>query len=361
MSPVTGLAGRNLVKEFPGGVRALDGVSFDAPSGEILTLLGPSGCGKTTLLRSIAGLETPTSGSLELDGADLLSVPPGKRDVGFVFQNYALYPHLTVAGNMSLALEARGLERAERERRIRETAALLGIEGLLDRKPGQLSGGQQQRVALGRALARRPRLFLLDEPLSNLDALLRDAMRGELRSLLRRVGATAVYVTHDQAEAMGLSDRIAVMRGGRILQHGTPRDVYREPADLFTATFVGSPSMTLWRVRRAEGGCRAEDVRLDVSPPAGAPDEVWAGIRPEDVEIATEPGSGRFEATIESAELLGARSLLTLRSGGSTMRALATPDAWSGRVWVRFPAPSIHWFDPATERRIPSAGAKGAA
>ena len=201
----------------------------------------------------------------------------------------------------------------------------------------------------------------MDEPLSNLDAQLRNDMRREIRALQQKLGMTMVYVTHDQAEAMSLSDRLAVMRGGRILQHGTPRDVYREPADLFTATFVGSPSMTLWKVHRAEGGCRAGDVRLDATPPAGAPEELWAGIRPEDVEIATEPAPGRFEATIESAELLGARSLLTLRSGGAALRALATPDAWSGRVWVRFPASSIHWFDPASGRRLPLASPKEAA
>jgi multiple sugar transport system ATP-binding protein len=349
---MNGLKGRDLVKEFPGGVRALDGVSFEAPAGEILTLLGPSGCGKTTLLRVIAGLETPTSGSLDLDGLDLLGLPPGKRDVGFVFQNYALYPHLTVAGNLGLALEVRGHPRAERQRRIAETAALLGLESLLDRKPGQLSGGQQQRVALGRALARKPKLYLLDEPLSNLDAVLRDSMRSELRIILRRVGATAVYVTHDQAEAIGLSDRIAVMRGGRVLQHGAPREIYRQPADVFTATFVGSPGMTLWRVTRDGDGCRTADRRLALPPPAGAGDEVLAGIRPEDVDLAAESGPDRFEASVETAELLGARTLLTLRCGGSVVRALVPSDAWSGRVWVRFPADRVHWFDPTSERRL---------
>jgi ABC-type sugar transport system ATPase subunit len=353
---VNDLRGRRLVKEFPGGVRALDGVSFDAPGGKILTLLGPSGCGKTTLLRAIAGLETPDSGSLELDGADLLGVPAGKRDVGFVFQNYALYPHLTVAGNLGLALEVRGMPRAEREQRIRETASLLGLDALLDRKPGQLSGGQQQRVALGRALVRRPRLYLLDEPLSNLDAVLRDSMRFELKTLLRRLDTTAIYVTHDQAEAMSLSDHIAVMRGGRILQYGTARDVYRRPAEVFVATFVGSPAMTLWRVTRDGAGCRCGDVRLPLAPPAApaSPSDTWfVGIRPEDVELSSSPHPDGVEATVEGAELMGTKTLLTLRSGEAVIRALSVPDVWSGRLWMRWPAERVHWFDPVTERRIP--------
>jgi ABC-type sugar transport system ATPase subunit len=350
------LQGRDLVKVFDGGTRALDGVSFTAAGGKILTLLGPSGCGKTTLLRVIAGLEAPTSGALDLDGGDLLAVPAGRRNVGFVFQNYALYPHLTVAGNMGLALEARGMPRPERASRIAETAALLGLADLLDRKPGQLSGGQQQRVALGRALVRRPRLYLLDEPLSNLDAVLREAMRFELKTILRRVDATAVYVTHDQAEAMSLSDHVAVMRRGRILQFGAPAEVYRRPAEVFVATFVGSPAMTLWRATRAGDGCVAEGVRLEARPPDGAPETLLAGIRPEDVELSVAPVPGAFEATVELAELMGARTLLTLRSGEARVRALAIPDSWSERMWVRWPDERIHWFDPRTERRLGAPG-----
>jgi len=349
------LRGRELVKEFPGGVRALDGVSFEAPGRKILTLLGPSGCGKTTLLRVIAGLESPTSGSLDLDGLDLLGVPAGRRDVGFVFQNYALYPHLTVAGNLGLALEVRGMARGERERKIRETASILGLEALLARKPGQLSGGQQQRVALGRALVRQPRLYLLDEPLSNLDAVLRESMRFELKTLLRRVDATAIYVTHDQAEAMSLSDHLAVMRGGRILQYGTPSDVYRRPEQVFVATFVGSPGMTLWRVTRDGDGCRSGAARLPLAPPSTPAEDFLAGIRPEDVEVFASAAPGSFQATVEGAELMGARTLFTLRSGDALTRVLAAPDACAGRVWVRWPPGRVHWFDPATERRIDGA------
>src|SRR5437762_4267738 len=248
----------DLTKEFPDGSRALDRVSFVARAGRVLTLLGPSGCGKSTLLRIVAGLEHPSSGSCRLDGEPLDVVPPGRRGVGFVFQNYALYPHLTVEGNLSLALETRGVAREEVRARVREIAGLLGIHDLLARRPAQLSGGQQQRVALGRALVRKPRLYLLDEPLSNLDALLRESMRAELKDLFARLGATVIYVTHDQTEAMSLSDDLIVMRAGRILQNGTPLEVYRRPADSFVATFVGSPRMTLWRGRRnaTELACR---------------------------------------------------------------------------------------------------------
>ena len=257
----TTLHARDLVKVFDDGTRALDGVSLQASAGEVLTLLGPSGCGKSTLLRIVAGLEQPSSGQLEYDGASLLDVPAGERRVGFVFQNYALYPHLSVAGNLGLAMEVRKVPREERERRVRETAELLGLSRLLDRRPAQLSGGQQQRVALGRALVREPKLYLLDEPLSNLDALLRESMRAELKTLFARVNAIVMYVTHDQAEAMSLSDRVAVMRDGRILQVAAPLELYRRPADLFVATFVGSPRMTVWRGstgrRRARCGGRA--------------------------------------------------------------------------------------------------------
>jgi len=222
------LEARGLTKVFPNGAKALDDVSFDVAPGRVLTLLGPSGCGKSTILRIVAGLEEATSGSVSLDGEPLDGVPPGARDVGFVFQNYALYPHLSVARNFSLALEARRLPRDEIASRVVETARLLGLEKLLDRRPGQLSGGQQQRVALGRALARRPRVYLMDEPLSNLDALLREEMRRELKALFDRVGKTVLYVTHDQSEAMSLSDEVIVLVAGRVRQAALPLDLYAQ-------------------------------------------------------------------------------------------------------------------------------------
>src|SRR5262249_44346801 len=260
------LHGHDVTKIFPDGTRALDGVSFVARPGRVLALLGPSGCGKSTLLRIVAGLERPTTGRLVLDGEPLDEVPAGERGVGMVFQNYALYPHLTVEGNLSLALEARGMGRAEVQTRVREAAELLGIVEVLRRRPGQLSGGQQQRVALGRALVRRPRLYLLDEPLSNLDALLRESTRAELKTLFGRVDATVMYVTHDQTEAMSLSDDLIVMRSGRILQCGSPLEVYRRPAHVFVATFVGSPGMTVWRGRRDGRDLVCNGVRVPMPP-----------------------------------------------------------------------------------------------
>jgi sn-glycerol 3-phosphate transport system ATP-binding protein len=346
------LRGREIVKVFPDGTRAVDGVSFEAHGARVLTLLGPSGCGKSTLLRIVAGLEQATSGSLELDGQPFDHVPAGERRVGFVFQNYALYPHLSVQGNLSLALEARHVPREERRQRIRETAEMLGIQDLLHRRPAQLSGGQQQRVALGRALVRKPRLYLLDEPLSNLDALLRESMRAELKTLFERVRATVIYVTHDQTEAMSLSDDLAVMRAGRILQCGPPLELYRRPADLFVATFVGSPRMTVWRGRR-EGavlGCRGVALPVPAGMPGGV--ELCVGIRPEDVEVSDSPLDGGWPARRAVVEAMGSRVLMTLEVGGETVRVLAEPREWSPSLWVRWPAGRLHWFDADSGRRL---------
>ena len=353
------LRGEALTKVFDDGTRALDGVHFTARPGRVLTLLGPSGCGKSTLLRIVAGLERATAGALELGGERLDDVPAGRRGVGFVFQNYALYPHLTVEGNLSLALETQRVPREEIRARVRETAGLLGIQELLGRRPGQLSGGQQQRVALGRALVRRPRLYLLDEPLSNLDAVLRENMRAELKTLFARLGATVIYVTHDQTEAMSLSDDLAVMRSGRILQCGPPLEVYRRPADAFVATFVGSPRMTVWRGRRegAELACRGVRVPL----PPGLPDggELSVGVRPEDVEVSTRPLDGGWRAQVVLTEPLGARVLLTLRAGEEEARALVEPVDWPASVWMRWPAERCHWFDAASGLRLDAAAGAG--
>ncbi|MGE5175230.1 MAG: ABC transporter ATP-binding protein [Hyphomicrobiales bacterium] len=358
------LVGRDLTKIFPGGARALDGVSFTARDGKVLTLLGPSGCGKSTLLRVVAGLERATSGTLALDGRPLDPVAPAARDVGFVFQNYALYPHLTVRANLGLALEVRRVPRAERDARVRETARLLGIEDLLGRRPAQLSGGQQQRVALGRALVRRPRLLLMDEPLSNLDAQLRETMRGELKTLFRGMGATVIYVTHDQAEAMSLSDEILVLRAGRVLQAAAPAALYARPGDRFTAAFVGSPRMTIWSGRRDADSIRVGTVAVPLPP--GLPNgDVEAGIRPEDVTVATAPLEGGWQGEVVVVEPTGAQTLLTIRAGAAEARALvagagpiaaaATPGA---RVWMRWPPERIHWFDARSGQRLepPRAG-----
>ena len=236
---------RGLKKTYHGNVRAVDGVDIDTREGEYLALLGPSGCGKTTLLRTIAGLEQPTEGEVLIGGNVVNGLPPRARQVAMVFQSYALYPHKTVMQNIAFPLKAEKMPKEDREGRARWAAELLGIEGFLDRKPRQLSGGERQRVALARALVREPSVFLLDEPLSNLDAKLRASARDELKQFQERVGTTTIYVTHDQAEAMGLGERIAVMYEGRVRQIGPPREVYEDPADTFVATFLGSPPMNL--------------------------------------------------------------------------------------------------------------------
>ena len=351
------LRGERISKVFADGTRALHEVSFVAQPGQVLTLLGPSGCGKSTLLRIVAGLERASSGALTLDGSRFDQLAPGEREVGFVFQNYALYPHLTVARNLGLALAVRGTDPAELERRVRETAELLGIAELLGRRPAELSGGQQQRVALGRALARQPRLYLLDEPLSNLDALLRESMRSELKALFGRVGATVIYVTHDQTEAMSLSDQVAVMRAGRIRQCAAPLELYHRPAELFVATFVGSPTMNLLRGRRdglrflVEHQAGAEQsLELPEGLPGGP--RLCAGIRPEDIEVADRELENGWSAERTQAELLGPTTLLSLRAGALEFRALAAPRDWPARLWARWPPDKIHWFDAETEVRL---------
>jgi ABC-type sugar transport system ATPase subunit len=337
---------------FAGGTRALDGVSFMARPGRVLALLGPSGCGKSTLLRIVAGLEAPTEGRLTLDGRPLDDVPPGARDVGFVFQNYALYPHLSVTRNLSLGLESRGLPRREIDERIRETAQMLGLQELLGRRPGQLSGGQQQRVALGRALVRRPRLYLMDEPLSNLDALLREAMRAELKGLFRRLGATVLYVTHDQAEAMSLADEILLLREGRAIQCAPPLEIYERPADLFAATFVGSPRLTVWRGRAESGFFVGRGARTPLPRQLPSVQTLDLGVRPEHVAVSEEPLPGAWHARLEVTEPLGDRTLLTLRVGDETLRALAPHRAWPDALFALVDPARFLWFDGDTGRRL---------
>ncbi len=250
---------RNLTKVYPGGDRpAVDAVSLGTAQGEYLVLLGPSGCGKTTLLRTIAGLEQPTSGEVLIDGAVVNGLPPRLRQIAMVFQSYALYPHKSVLANIMFPLKAEGVPRAERADRARRAAELLGLGELVDRKPRQLSGGERQRVALARAMVRDPGVFLLDEPLSNLDAKLRASAREELKQFQERVGTTTIYVTHDQSEAMGLGDRIAVLNKGTVRQVGPPAEVYDHPADTFVATFIGSPPMNLIRHDKILVGFRPE-------------------------------------------------------------------------------------------------------
>ena len=298
-------------KEFPGNPAtvALEGLDLTIADGELLIMVGPSGCGKTTALRCVAGLEQPTSGRIVIGDREVHDLPSRKRDVAMVFQNYALYPHLTVYGNLAFGLKEHRVPKVETDRRVREMAEMLGIEPLLDRRPAQLSGGQSQRVAMGRALVREPQVFLLDEPLSNLDAKLRGQMRGEILELQRRLGVTSLYVTHDQSEAMTLGDRIAVLNGGVLLQLGTPEEVFRTPRNVFVAAFMGTPSMNLLRGDAEDGVVTAGDLRLRL---AGAPDgPVIVGFRPEAMLPAREAaGLPQVEMVVDVVEELGNETLV---------------------------------------------------
>ena len=279
-----------VTKVFPGGVAAVDDVSLLIEDGEFIALVGPSGCGKSTLLRAIAGLEEITSGRIAIGGRDVTDLAPRHRDVAMVFQSYALYPHMSVRENLGYGLKVRRTAKAEVKRRVDEVAALLGLSELLERRPAQLSGGQRQRVAMGRAIAREPAAFLMDEPLSNLDAKLRVGMRASLAQLHQRLGVTTVYVTHDQVEAMTLGQRVAVLRDGKILQVDAPQRLYQEPQDLFVAGFIGSPAMNLFEAELEADEVRFGPFRLPLDParrPApGAPSLVVLGIRPESFEDA---------------------------------------------------------------------------
>jgi len=269
-------------------VEVLKKIDIAVAPGEFLILVGPSGCGKSTLLNIIAGLEDPTEGAVRIGGTDVIGVPPSRRDIAMVFQSYALYPTMSVADNIGFALEMRKVPKAERDRRIGEVAAMLQIEHLLDRRPSQLSGGQRQRVAMGRALARKPQLFLFDEPLSNLDAKLRVEMRAEIKRLHQVSGITSVYVTHDQIEAMTLGNRIAVMKGGVLQQLGTPEEIYNRPANTYVATFIGSPTMNLVEGRASERGFAIKGAELDLSAPPQAGEGLLLGLRPEHIVFSAD-------------------------------------------------------------------------
>jgi multiple sugar transport system ATP-binding protein len=353
-------------KVYAGGVKAVDEVSLTIRDGELVVLLGPSGCGKSTTLRMIAGLETITSGTLWIGERAMNDVDPKDRELAFVFQSYALFPHMTVAGNLGFGMGIRGVPRAEAERRLRDTAELLGLTPLLDRKPGQLSGGQRQRVALGRALLRDPVAFLLDEPLSNLDAKLRAGMRTELIKLHRRVGRTIVHVTHDQVEAMTMAERICIMKDGRIVQAGPPMEVYRNPADTFVAGFLATPPMNLLDARIETHGpgpmVVAHGVRVPLSVPlAGGP--VILGLRPEEVALRPdERATVAFETIALAVEALGPEVILVGSLGDSDGPEVSwrMPRDFTAEVGqpVRLsldPA-TIRLFELATGRAIPIAG-----
>src|SRR5438874_11194942 len=278
----------NVTKSFAGGVTAVDDVSLEIADGEFLVLVGPSGCGKSTLLRMIAGLEEVTDGQISIGGSDVTDLAPRRRDIAMVFQSYALYPHMSVRQNLAYGLKVRRTPKEQIAKRVDEVAKLLGLSDLLDRRPGQLSGGQRQRVAMGRAIAREPKAFLMDEPLSNLDAKLRVGMRASLQQLHNRLGVTTIYVTHDQVEAMTLGQRVAVMRDGRILQVDDPQKLYMEPRDLFVAAFIGSPAMNLVEATLDGGDVLFGQFRIplaaDRRPLRDTGSRVVLGIRPESFE-----------------------------------------------------------------------------
>ena len=337
----------DVTRQYAGGVTALKDLNLTVGDGEFLILVGPSGCGKSTALRLLAGLDKPTSGDIRIGGAVVNGLAPGDRDIAMVFQNYALYPHMTVYRNLSYGLRQRRTPRAEIERRVRETADLLEIGGLLDRKPGQLSGGQRQRVAMGRALVRQPQAFLLDEPLSNLDAKLRNQVRGDLKRLHRELPVTSIYVTHDQVEAMTLGDRLCVMSGGEVQQVGTTDDIYNRPANTFVAAFMGSPPMNLLAGVVRNGVLHVGDEAI---APASTPDgPVTVGVRPEHLEVHTARVDGMVPARVDFVEPLGSHTLVTTIVAEDTrviVQAPASTELDPGTpVGLSMPPERTYFFD----------------
>ena len=327
----------NLTHRF-GEFLALDNVSLEIQDRNVVTIVGPSGCGKSTLLRIIAGLEQPSSGTISIDGQVVNTVPTRFRNVAMVFQSYALYPHMTCYENLALNLRLKKFPADEIEQRVRKTAKTLDIEDLLEKKPKQLSGGQRQRVAVGRALIRDPRAFLFDEPLSNLDALLREHVRHELKELFHRIHATVVYVTHDQVEALTLADRVVVLDHGRIQQIGSPEELYHSPDNRFVASFIGAPSMNLFEANVQSGrfqlGSETIDTGLDFSGPA------HIGVRPEAIRMG-----GRISARVSWVENMGMHKLVGMRAGEVTLTALAGARPGAESVRISIDPKDIHVFE----------------
>ena len=340
------------VRKTWGTTHAVDDLSFVAEEGKFLVLLGPSGCGKSTTLRLIAGLEEPSAGVIRIEGRDITHMSPSERHVSMVFQSYALFPHLNVAENVLFGLKVRRVEAAERERRLTRVINLVGLEGLLERKPSQLSGGQRQRVALARAIIAENRICLMDEPLSNLDAKLRHEMRVEIRALQRRLAMTVVYVTHDQTEAMSMADKVILMRDGLIEQEGTPDELYSRPATAFAAQFIGSPPMNILDL--------SEDFPLESFPALAeyrrvenGRATVRIGIRPENLEL----GTTGIPVELVSADYLGADSIVTARFGGDTIlvrRPGHIRITEGEQTRISCPGDSLHVFDAETGKRIDS-------
>jgi multiple sugar transport system ATP-binding protein len=374
----------NLTKVYATGVTALDALSLDVGDGEFVVLVGPSGCGKTTALRMVAGLESITSGTLRIGGQVVNDVSPRQRDVAMVFQNYALYPHLTVAQNIGFALANKNVPKAERDRRVRAAAEALGLSALLRRKPSQLSGGQRQRVAMGRAIVREPSVFLMDEPLSNLDAKLRVAMRAEVLRVHRQLGTATMYVTHDQVEAMTMGDRVAVLDRGVLQQYATPRELYDQPVNLFVATFMGTPEMNLYEAAfDPSGDLVLGSQRLKLGQPpqalaARAGQPVIVGVRPEDLTLGVPGTPGSLTADVRAVQPLGSEVdvlfAIDAPAAGPSAQATAGQDPEAGvlneahngvarldpralahpgtRVTFVVDVPRLHFFDPATGQAL---------
>ncbi|MGH9272333.1 MAG: ABC transporter ATP-binding protein [Ilumatobacteraceae bacterium] len=341
---------------------ALDHLDLAIGDGEFLVLVGPSGCGKSTTLRMLAGLEPVDEGSIHIGERDVTKVPAKERDIAMVFQSYALYPHMTVAENIGFHLKVKRVPRRERAERVREAAKILDLEELLDRKPAKLSGGQRQRVAMGRAIVRQPQVFLMDEPLSNLDAKLRVQTRTQIAALQRRLGVTTVYVTHDQVEAMTMGDRVAVLDGGVLQQCAAPRDLFTSPVNVFVAGFIGSPAMNLLAAKLGDDGATHGSLTVPLTPEQRrslTSDDVTLGVRPEDWRLSSEAG---LDVTVAVVEELGAESFLYCTddsaAGGESLLApqvVARADGLSANVpgdWISLIPRRLHVFDTATGARI---------
>lgn len=353
---------KNLRKEFTPKVVPVKDISLTVDKGEFLTLLGPSGCGKSTILRLIAGLEQPTRGQILLEGQDVSRLGPGDRNIAMVFQSYALYPHLTVYENIISALKLRKTPKDEIRQRVAEVADFLGLHDLMDRKPGQLSGGQRQRVAVARTLVRRPGVFLLDEPLSNLDALLREHVRAELKQLFNHQESPVVYVTHDQTEAMTLSSKVAVLSNGCLQQLDTPQHIYTRPANQFVAGFVGSPQMNFLTVPYRNGSAVLGDARFSLPSSRSMPDRLILGIRPEHISLAHPEDEQTVRGRVFLVENLGMHSLVSVQVPGAgggesttTLRALVpvNQNVTAGDTLdLALPSEAIHWFDEQSGDRL---------
>ena len=355
----------HVFKRFPGDVVAVNDLNLQVADGEFLVLVGPSGCGKTTALRCIAGLETISDGKLSIGDQVVNDVAPKDRDIAMVFQSYALYPHMSVYDNMAFGLKLRKMGKTDIDARVREAAGILGLDRYLDRKPKALSGGQRQRVALGRAIVREPKVFLMDEPLSNLDAKLRVQTRAELVELQRRLAATIVYVTHDQVEAMTMGDRIAVMKDGLLQQVGTPEELYLHPANLFVAGFIGSPAMNFVTVKTAGGevmmgnsklSLGGEPARVVAAQSPGA--DLTIGFRPEHLALANGASDAfRFPAVVDVVEYLGNEELIHARAEGNDIVALLPSDRKvkaGDNVELAVPLDRLFVFDPESEKALVS-------